>query len=328
MEDLPKKDPLARAIRPLTIAVWCLAIVGLGQFGIYGYSLYRTSAYFREADGGARRARSQPGGGSDVASDGKSFDSLGPEEKIKRASAILLTKHENANGKLKAVVVEILKQPSDGSLKYAIGDELPEMSHYGGDTATYGEGMVVLFLGSPNHMRESMTYREGRVPGMSDMPLTMIRDLASGKEGHAPDSAQRSPVPIPSTGESVPSGPDGDVLLQTSTDVDGVTREFSIPRSIAVRLPDWLPEEGEPPLPMLKAMQLAAAAAQAQSPGHPSFVARRVALNTMSCGEPVPNRWYYAVDSVPSRNGGLDMTRSVPIVILMDGSVVPGKIRK
>jgi hypothetical protein len=53
-----------------------------------------------------------------------------------------------------------------------------------------------------------------------------------------------------------------------------------------------------------------------------------VRLQLVSCDEPVGNRWYYVLDCVPRRDGGLGMSESVPVVVLMDGTVVTGTIKR
>lgn len=332
MEENPKADALARAVRALSLGVGCLALVSLVQAGIYAYSVYRSALYFRGVPSSSTATKRGGGhltGASEIQSDGPSFDRLTPEEQIKRATAILVTKHEVTNGKPKAVVVEILKQPPDGSLGYAVGDEVPLLSsRYGVDTATYGDGDVVFFAGSSNDMRESVSYRNGRIGGFGEMPLTTLRELVSGKPGRSaalpgPSSSSGAPSNAPA-----PSSQREDLVLETSTNGEGVTREFTISRSAALHIPEWLPEKGEPPLAMSKAVRLAAAAVQTEGPEHSPHAVRSLRMGMVSCDEPVGNRWYYVLDCVPRQSGGLAMTRSVPVVVLMDGSVVLGKIRK
>ncbi len=116
--------------------------------------------------------------------------------------------------------------------------------------------------------------------------------------------------------------------LERTTNGEGVTRTFSIPRSAAFGIPEWFPEKGEPPLKMAAAIRLATAAASAQSPDHGGFVARSIRLQLVSCDEPVGNRWYYVLDCVPQQGSRLGMSQSVPVVVLMDGTVVNGTIQR
>lgn len=322
-EQIPRADPLVRAVRTLTIAVVCLTAVLLGQLSMWVYSIWKSAGFIREASAShssAGRAGNPPASAG-ASSDGQGFDRMTPEQKIQHATGILLTKHQFDNGKVKSVVVEILRQSPEEDQRYAVGDEIPDLSRYGGDATTRGEGDVVLFLGSRNHLRESYTYRDGRIGGLSDMPLAMLRDLAGGKKSSA---SPRADTPSNEAMAWVPPGAGGDVVLQTSTNSEGVTREFSIPKSTALRIPEWTPEKGEPPLAMSKAIRSAAAAAQADTAGHAPQVVRSVQLNLAGCEEPIGNRWFYVLDLVPSGSGPMAAGRSV--VVLMDGTVVLGRI--
>jgi hypothetical protein len=315
-EAVPQADALRRSIRALTTAVWCLVGVLLILIAFYAYSYYRSWSFTREATSSSY---------SRTGADDKSFFDLPPEEKLRRATTILLTKRQQDGRKLKAVVAEILKQPSDAKPLWSIGDELPELSHYPQGGTTYGDGEVVLFVGSNRHLRESMTYTEGRVAAMGDMPLEILRELVKGAgpgSGRSvqPSSAANSIARVPATA----AAQEGLIELEKHTNAEGVTRIFSIPKSAALRTPAWLPESGEPPLSMSRAVRLAAEAAQNQSPGHPPYLARAVRLQLISCDAP-GDRWYYVMDCVPAASGGVDMARSIPIVVLMDGTVVPGR---
>jgi len=321
MEEDPKVDSLARAIRALTAAVLCLAAVVLAVLAFYLISFYRSASFFRGA-------RSASAGASEGHADAKLFHALPPEEKIKRSAAILLTTHQRDGRKLKAVVQEVLKKEPNAELQYSVGDEFVELSRYGEDGATYGDGYVVFFADSGMGGHESYTYRNGRITGLGNMPLEMLRGIIQG-DGAAP----RLPAPSPPSAESaVTPATSGKrepfVDLEETTNGEGVTRVFSIPRSAAMRIPEWLPEEGEPPLSMSKAIRLATQAAQAQSSDQVSFVARAVRIQLASCDEPLGNRWYYVLDCVPREKGGLGMDRSFPVVVLMDGSVVTGRIKR
>ena len=326
MDESPKTDSLAKAVRALAIMVGCLAAGILGMFALYAITLYKSRAFFREGATSVSSTRtthsvSSPGAQTDQ----KPFQTLPPEERVRRATAILLTKHQNDGGKVKAVVSEILKRPESG-LPYSVGDEYVDLSRYAGGDADYGDGEVVFFIDSALDSRESITYRNGRITGLGDMPLDTLRAMSRGERplvSPLAASVTRDDAPPPS------SGTQGSMIdLEKTTNGEGITRSFSIPKSAALRIPEWLPEQGEPPLKMPKAIQLATAAASAQSPQHAMFVARSVRLQLVSCDEPVGNRWYYVLDCVPRQSGGLEMSQSVPVVVLMDGTVVIGTIKR
>ncbi len=110
------------------------------------------------------------------------FHNLPPEEMIKQASVILLTKYEAEGTKLKAVVTEVVKREPDTTLYYAVGDEYHHLSRWSGETEVYGEGNVVFFVGSPAQMRTAYSYSEDRIGGLGGMPLSVLRALAAAVE--------------------------------------------------------------------------------------------------------------------------------------------------
>ena len=83
---------------------------------------------------------------------------------------------------------EILKRP-DAGLNYSVGDEFMDLSRYEGGDADYGDGDVVFFQDSATDMREPMTYRNGRITGLGDMPLDALRAIARGEHGVVPGPA-------------------------------------------------------------------------------------------------------------------------------------------
>jgi hypothetical protein len=300
----------------LTLAVWSIGAILLALVGTYAYWFVKSTRAF---------ARSTSSSVSSTES-GRDFDTLTPEEKIRRSSAILVTKHQKDGGRLKAIVAEILKQPPNEGLQYSVGDEFVSLSHYGDET-TYGDGDVVFFSGSPSSMRESMTYRSDRISMFGDMPLQTLRDLVSGKS----PAAARPVSPLPSTAPAAaPAIPESEhpVTLEEATNSDGVTRVFEIRRAAVLKIPEWLPETSEPPLLLAEAIRLGAEAARAQSPDHSTFVARSVRLQLVGCCESFRNRWYYDMAFVPTTGGSVDMSHSVDVVILMDGTVVNGRIKR
>ena len=332
MDESPKVDSLARAVRALVFVVGCLAAGVVALFALYAFTLYKSRAFFRGAtsvstsSSRAANTGSSPGAHADE----KPFHTLPLEEKIKRSTAILLTRHEKEGGKLKSIVSEILKRP-DAGLNYSVGDEFVDLSRYVEGDTDYGDGDVVFFAGAATDMRESMTYRRGRISGLGDMPLDVLRALTRGGGGGVSQPAVHPAVhDVPVLPPNSSSGhPEPLIDLEQTTNGEGVTRSFSIPKSAAVRIPEWLPEKGEPPLKLAKAIQLATEAASANSSDHATFVARSVRLQLVSCDEPVGNRWYYVLDCVPRQSGGgLGMSESVPIVVLMDGTLVTGTIKR
>ncbi len=327
MDESPRMDSLAKAVRTLATAVWCLAMGVLGVFALYAFTLYKSRAFVGGATSvSTTSSRTTHSAGAPAAqADEKPFHSLPLEEKISRSRAILVTKHEKEGDRLKAVVTEILKRP-DAGFHYAVGDEFGDLSRPVEGDADYGEGDVVFFSGSANDERESMTYRRGRISALSDMSLDVLRAIVRGEKGAVAPSA------TPAVGRGAPAAPasgrESRIDLERTTNGEGITRSFAIQRSAALGIPEWFPEKGEPPLKMAKAIQLATHAASTGSPRHAEFVARAIRLQLVSCSEPVGNRWYYVLDCVPRLGGGLGMSESVPVVVLMDGTVVTGTLQR
>jgi hypothetical protein len=110
------------------------------------------------------------------------FHDLSPEEMIKHASVILLTKYETEGTKLRAVVTEVLKRAPDTALYYAVGDEYHHLSRWSGDTEAHGDGNVVFLVGSPAEMRTAYSYFGDRIGGLGGMPLSVLRALATAVE--------------------------------------------------------------------------------------------------------------------------------------------------
>jgi hypothetical protein len=327
MEEPLRTDSLAKAIRALAVTVGFLAAGVLALFALYAFWLFQSRTYFRGTSSistsTSRTTRPAAAATAGAPADEKSFHSLSVEEKIQHSSAILMTKHEKEGKRIKAVVSEILKRP-DAGLNFTVGDELADVSTTAEEGTDYGDGDVVFLVGAGADMRESMTYRGGRISGLGEMPLDVFRALVRG--GTTPVTAPSSGAGSAAT--SSPAGEVPQISLERTTNGQGVTRSFSIPRSAALGIPEWFPEKGEPPLKMTKAIQLATDAASASSPDHATFVARAIRLQLVSCDEPIGNRWYYVLDCVPRQTGGLGMMESVPVVVLMDGTVVPGKIQR
>jgi len=168
---------LSKSIRVLAAAIWCLAGVLLAFLTFYALSVFRPQAVWgqRPSVGAAsgsgtstpmlRRPPTESG-----------FFGLTPADKIKRASAILITGWKTDGAAVKEVVTEVVKREPGTELYYSVGDEYSHGAEMHRDA--YGDGEVVLMLGSPAEMRESFSFEGGRIGGMGDMPLTKFRELA------------------------------------------------------------------------------------------------------------------------------------------------------
>ena len=104
------------------------------------------------------------------------FHELPIEEQIKKASVIALARYEpDADGKMKAVVKELLKKDPGTVFHYEIGDEYAPSSYYPKEATQYGDGLVIFFVGSPATMRMAMSYSGDRIHSLGDMPLQLLR---------------------------------------------------------------------------------------------------------------------------------------------------------
>ncbi len=167
-------ESLTRAVRALTIAVWCLCAVVLAQLGLYFWSYFR-AASFNATASASNRTTSENWNPEPVDND---FAALPPEQKIQRATVILITKYRHEGGKLSAVISEILKKSPNTRFYYSVGEEFAEMSRLASDSARYGDGEVVFLTGNPAMMRESFSYDGDRVGGLGQMSLSQLRELA------------------------------------------------------------------------------------------------------------------------------------------------------
>jgi hypothetical protein len=179
-------DPLVKAVRLLTIAVWCLCGLIALQVVIYGASYVRSGSLLARYGAGGpvttTTLSTRPVRGATDA-EGMQFHDLPPEQMVAKASAILLVSYQPDGERMKAVVAEVLKKEPDVVLHYGVGDELRYLSYYPKGGETRGEGQVVFMVGSPAEMRSSFSFDAGRIGGFGDMPLESLRRLVKGAKG-------------------------------------------------------------------------------------------------------------------------------------------------
>ncbi len=184
MVEDPKPDALTRAIKMLTVAVWCLCGLVLAQLGFYGWSYISSMRLARQAMAAttssiqsvpSKALRPEP-------SEEKPFHELPPEEMVARSSVILLTSYQDDGKKNKAIVAEILKQDPNVTLYYSVGDEYQMLSFPKQGNVSCGDGQVVFMAGSPASMRASFGFVNGRIGGLGDMPLTTLREMVKRKK--------------------------------------------------------------------------------------------------------------------------------------------------
>lgn len=177
-------SPTARSIKHLTIAIWVLAasVTGLLVFSVVSWVF--PPPYVNQflespaATQGPSASKSPPellGAG-----DGETevpFYELPIEQQIERASMIAVARFEEGeDGKMRAIITEILKKSPGTVSYYDVGDEHPRSSYYKGSDRYYGDGVVMFFTGSPATMSLSMGFNGDRIGGLGDMPLSLLRE--------------------------------------------------------------------------------------------------------------------------------------------------------
>ena len=184
MEPQPPASPspdlgsLVKAVRRLTLVVWCLVVLLAVSYAIPWISYLR----FKMADDGY--APSHSSGTSVVAPTEFEFDNdyhaRPPEEKIRRATVILVTEIQREPGKHKEVIREIVKHAPNVRFYYKVGDEYEKISHAPAPDCTdcEGQGQVVFLISNPAQMASSYSYRNDRIEGMGGLSLTELRQMA------------------------------------------------------------------------------------------------------------------------------------------------------
>src|SRR4029453_584515 len=97
-------DATQRKIKPLSLAVWLLAIL-LCITVLVSFAVMRSSSVIR----------------SDI-------ERRSPESRVQSASVIALSKWERSDSTLRCVVTEILKQAPDTGFHYKVGDEISTLN--------------------------------------------------------------------------------------------------------------------------------------------------------------------------------------------------------
>lgn len=95
---------------------------------------------------------------------------------IDRASVIVLLRYEpTPDGRMKAVVQEILKQDVDATFHHSVGDEHHSSSYYPQEGTERGDGAILFFTGSRPLERLSVSFHGDRIHGLGGMPLELFR---------------------------------------------------------------------------------------------------------------------------------------------------------
>jgi hypothetical protein len=173
MPDLNSDDSLARSIRRLSIAVWALVAVTAASIVASWVPFLAPSFFSRRLTTTFPESFDSPAAPQADAYNG--FHDWPLDKQIESASVIAVAKVHQADGTLKYVISEILKQAPNTTFYHKVGDEYQPASHAIRDNTTYGDGQIMFFTGSPATFRFSTTYSGDRIGGMGDMPISELR---------------------------------------------------------------------------------------------------------------------------------------------------------
>ena len=174
MEAMTQRDENTAAIRRLTAAVWALVIVVGLNLATSVYRAFFFASVFPIHPGSMTSSVDYEG--HDPLGD---FHSWPIEKQVQSASVIAFTTYKREDGKLKSIITSVPKLTPGVEFRYKVGDEYTPESRYPRENATYGEGEVMFFTGSPPLMRFSASYSEGRVAGLGDIPIQKLSEFIS-----------------------------------------------------------------------------------------------------------------------------------------------------
>ncbi len=167
MGEQPELAKIAKTLKGLTLALWCLVVVSVVQMGAWLLPFVAPDLYVKTATSGSapKKTAFEP------------WDGLSLEEKVKRSSMILITQYRRDGEKLRAIIKEIPKRQPNTEFYYSLGEEYPPSSVTPRENTSYGEGDIVLLQGSPATRRESYAIYNSSIPGLGDLPLEKLRKI-------------------------------------------------------------------------------------------------------------------------------------------------------
>jgi hypothetical protein len=159
----------SRKLDRLTTAVWVLVAISALNLGVtlFGYWPYLAQAT-------STATVDSPPQVSAPVDRHANFHDWPIDKQIQTASVIALARHRVEKDQVKTVIAEILKQTPGTTFYYKVGDEWRTHQPLRPNTS-YGEGQVMFFVGSPAEFRFSTSYHGGRIGGLGDMPLDVLR---------------------------------------------------------------------------------------------------------------------------------------------------------
>jgi hypothetical protein len=113
----------------------------------------------------------------------------------------------------------------------------------------------------------------------------------------------------------------GDSPVMTTTRDDGTQIRLVISEDDIVAAPAWNPINGEPPLGLSQAYQVAMNWAKANYTRYDDVKVREISLTKYSCYT-TADRWYYTFDLIPTLDGNDLFGTGNWVAVLMNGRVV------
>jgi hypothetical protein len=170
---------LRRAVRVLTVSIWVLSALFLLSYAAPYISWYLHHP--RDTDPRSTSATTASSEYPDLHGFDTQFGDRSPEDKIKHATVVVITRIKPEGGRHKAIISEILKRNPAVHFYYKVGDEYSELSHAASSNCGEcdGQGEIALFTGDPAMMNEAVSFANDRIGMWGDMPLSEVRRLAT-----------------------------------------------------------------------------------------------------------------------------------------------------
>src|SRR5260370_32807999 len=100
MNDTSQFEGIARGVKRLSVAVWCLVAINVFQVAAWVVPFVAPTSYMKQL-------ASSPGVPKEMF---ESWERLSFAEKVKRSSLVLVTENKREDGKIRAMVKEELKR--------------------------------------------------------------------------------------------------------------------------------------------------------------------------------------------------------------------------
>jgi hypothetical protein len=174
MNETSQLEMIAKGVRGLSVAVWCLVVINVLQVAAWLVP-FVAPTFFAKQVVSLSPDLPKP--------TFESWEGMTFEEKVKRASIVLITENKKEGGKIRAMIKEELKRAPNTTFHYSLGDEyLPVSITEPKENTHYGEGSVVLLQGSPATNHGSYSIFNGSIPGLGEMPVSKVREIVAASK--------------------------------------------------------------------------------------------------------------------------------------------------